>query len=72
MGGVQKLPDGKIQITATGLPNTTYTLQATDSLTPPVQWVNIGTAGTDAQGKLQFIDPDAPNHPVRFYRMAMQ
>lgn len=71
MSGVQKLPDGKIQVTATGLPNTTYTLQATDTLTPPVQWTNIGTANSDGQGKLQFVDPDAPNHTARFYRLAL-
>jgi autotransporter-associated beta strand protein len=68
---VQRLGNGSIQITATGLPNTAFTAQATDSLTPPVQWTNIGTATADAQGHLQFIDTDAPNHPIRFYRFRL-
>ena len=71
LGAVQKLPNGSIQITATGLPNTTYHVQATDSLMPPVQWLDIGTATSDGQGGIQFTDPDAPNHSVRFYRLVL-
>jgi hypothetical protein len=72
LDGVQKLPNGNIQIGATGIPNTSYNVQAADSLTPPVQWTVIGSGSADAQGKIQFIDTDAPNHSSRFYRLSLQ
>jgi fibronectin-binding autotransporter adhesin len=69
--GVQKLPDGKIQIGATGLPNTAYDIEATQNFMPPAQWINIGTATSDALGHLQFVDVNATNYPIRFYRFVL-
>ncbi len=68
IGTIQKLPNGSMQIDATGLPNATYNIEATDNLTPP-QWTSIGTSISDAQGNLQLIDADAPSHSMRFYRL---
>ncbi len=69
--GVEKLANGNIQISATGLPNASYNVEATDNLMPQVQWTLIGSGSSDAQGKFQFIDSDAPNHMMRFYRLTV-
>ena len=69
--GISKLPDGSIQLPGTGLPNTTYTVQVTENLTPPVQWSDLGTTTTDANGLMTFVAPAAPNHPMRFYRLML-
>jgi hypothetical protein len=72
IGSIEKLNDDTIKLTATGIPNTAYTLEATASLTPPVQWDEIGTANSDGTGLLEFIDAADFNHfPVRFYRFRL-
>ena len=71
LGGVEKLPDGNIQIGATGLPNTSYNIEATQNLAPPASWAVIGSTLSDAQGHLQFTDVNATNYPIRFYRFVL-
>jgi autotransporter-associated beta strand protein len=72
IGGIQKLPGGQIQITATGLPNTLYTVEATTSLNAPVAWDELGQVTANGAGLLQFIDPADFNHvPIRFYRFRL-
>jgi hypothetical protein len=71
IGAVQKLADGKIQISATGLPNTTYQVEATASLNPPIVWSGLGDVTSDGAGLLQFIDADASQFMMRFYRFAL-
>jgi hypothetical protein len=67
-GGITKLGNGSIQVGGTGAPGLSYTLQANDDLHTS-NWVDIATSIADAQtGALSFIDPDAPKHPMRFYR----
>ena len=68
LGGVKKLSDGSIEITATGIPNAKYTVEATEDLNAPIQWTDVGPATANAQGVISFIDPDAVSHSVRFYR----
>jgi hypothetical protein len=68
IGGITNLPNGQIQLTGSGVPSWVYTLQASEDLSDPSGWHDIGTATADANGKLVFTDPDAPQHPIRFYR----
>ena len=68
IGGITKLNDGTIQISAQGQPNTKYMVEATESLSPPAQWQVIGETTSDAAGLISFIDADAPHYPIRFYR----
>ncbi len=71
IGGVQMLGDGTIQITATGVPNAAYEVEATTSLTPPVSWTSLGSVNANGAGLIQFIDVDATSFPVRFYRFVV-
>jgi hypothetical protein len=68
INGVEKLGDGKIQITGNGVPNWNYTVEATEDIGNPNGWQNIGIVVGDVNGVLKFIDPDAPQHQMRFYR----
>lgn len=65
----QSLPGGSFQLTSTGQPNASYTVEATSDLAPPIIWRNIGLAVADAAGQIEFTDPDAVNFPLRFYRL---
>lgn len=59
------------QIRFTGKANTSYILQAKDSMTDG-DWKNVSTNQSDAAGAGSFRDGDARNHPMRFYRIAMR
>jgi hypothetical protein len=54
-----------------GLPGETYTVQYTDSLTPPVTWIALGAAAT-TNGTFQIVDPTARSASQRFYRTIVQ
>ena len=71
VGEITKLNDGTMQITVQGQPNATYTVEATESLSAPIQWNEIGNATANAAGQLTFTDPEAPQHPIRFYRFRL-
>ena len=60
---------GTAMIQFTGNRQKKYILQAKDALTD-AGWSNISTNQTDAGGNGNFRDPDAKNHPTRFYRIA--
>jgi len=53
------------------LPGLSYTVQYTDSLTPPVTWTTLGTA-TTTNGVFSIVDPTARNAGERFYRTIVQ
>ena len=53
------------------LPGSSYTVQYTDSLAPPVQWTTLGTAAT-TNGVFQIVDPTARNASQRYYRTIIQ
>lgn len=53
------------------LPGFSYTVQYTDSLTPPVTWTTLGTA-TTTNGVFKIVDPTARNATQRFYRTIIQ
>lgn len=66
--GAAKQPNGRFAITAAGAPNTIYRIDACTNLTPPVAWIQIGSATANAAGTVSFSDVSAPAHPIRFYR----
>ncbi len=55
--------------TFTGTPNTSYTVQYTDSLSP-INWQTLMTVMTDGTGAGAFTDA-APNSSQRFYRIVL-
>jgi autotransporter-associated beta strand protein len=68
LSGAKLLADGTLQLDGIGQPNTSYNIEAAPGLEPPIAWNRIGTVTSDAAGLLQFIDADAPNYSIRFYR----
>lgn len=66
-GQVTKLGNGGIQLTGTGVTGWIYTIQANTNLLT-TNWTAIGSATADGSGQIQFVDPNAPNFPIRFYR----
>jgi hypothetical protein len=63
--GVMPQPNGSMLLQFPGIPNQTYGFQGTTDL---LNWTNIGSATTDTNGLLQFMDTNAPLFPFRFYR----
>ena len=53
----------------TGNPQKKYVLQAKEALADN-DWTSLSTSQSDASGNGMFRDPDAKNHPTRFYRIA--
>jgi autotransporter-associated beta strand protein len=58
---------GHVILTASGLPSTTYKVQASDD--GGSTWNQIGTATTAANGVLTYTDT-TPSYPMRWYRLA--
>jgi hypothetical protein len=54
-----------------GLPQSTYTVQYTDSLAPPITWTTLGNASV-TNGVFQIIDPTAGGASQRYYRTMYQ
>lgn len=57
--------EGVPTVHSTGIPWSSYAVEASTDLQ---QWARIATVGVPADGLFEFSDPDAPLHPVRFYR----
>jgi hypothetical protein len=58
-------PDGNPAITLAGSADQTYVLQASSDMH---NWTSISTNQTDSTGIFMYVDTDAQNYPVRFYR----
>jgi len=58
-------PDGCMQIQLSGENTQTYVLEASFDLH---NWTAIATNVTDAEGICLYLDSDATNYPVRYYR----
>jgi hypothetical protein len=64
--------NGTIRLSFLGAPNYTYQVEAATNLSAPVVWMPIGTNAADGGGQWQFIDTQATNYPLRFYRSLYQ
>jgi len=54
-------------LTFGGLPDSTYEVQYTDSMIPPIIWANLGSANV-TNGVFQIVDPTAGSVSQRYYR----
>jgi len=65
--GIASLANGSLQLSGTGYPNLSYTVQANTNL-GTTNWLTIGTTTADPTGALQFVDTNASSKFQRFYR----
>jgi hypothetical protein len=56
-------------LTTNGSANTATVLTTTNLLLPLTNWTVLGTVTDNPPGQFQFTDPQATNHPLRFYRV---
>ncbi len=66
---VGRLPDGRLQLTLTGVPGRAYTVLASTNLT---DWAPIITLTAGGNGTLLFADPDSTTLVHRFYRLQIE
>ena len=64
--GIQNLGAGKFRVTFHGIPGLTYTVQYTDSIVGPINWLNLGPVVADGAGIVTCDDPAGSGS--RFYR----
>jgi len=62
------LPDGRFHLNATGPDGAWFCVQYSTDL---MNWSSVSTNQV-FQGSIDFVDPDAPNNSMRFYRAAPQ
>jgi len=60
-----------MKIDGTGIAGLAYTVQASTNLATS-NWVNIGSTLAGLNGVLNYIDTNAPNFSMRFYRLVVQ
>jgi hypothetical protein len=60
-------PDGCANVACAGPAGLTFCVQVTDGLSP-ANWTTIATNCLGSDGKCCWVDTDATNHSVRFYR----
>jgi len=70
MSGIQPTAAGQMQVMGLGTAGLGYDVYAATTI-ETTNWVNLGSITADASGVLQFIDVDAANFPMRFYRFAL-
>jgi hypothetical protein len=68
LSGIVRQNDGTMEIQGSGTPGRAYLLQVAPDLT---SWSTLATNAASTGGQLLFIDLEATNHPVRFYRLAV-
>ena len=64
---IEMLGDGSVRTSFAGIPNRTYRIQSTESLTPLAVWTTRASFTANAVGEFQFTDPPVLP-PQRFYR----
>jgi hypothetical protein len=60
--------NGSVTLDFTGIPGSTYWVEATTNLSPPTDWMPISTNVANTNGLWQFTDTVATNFSRRFYR----
>ena len=64
---ITKLGDNTVQLYGAGSSNLAYAIQANSNL-KTTNWLSIGNAQANGSGQFSFIDTNASQFPVRFYR----
>jgi len=59
---------GTMLIRFAGIPGQSYLIQASESLTPPIPWQELGSVTAGADGQFEFSDAEAGLFPIRYYR----
>jgi autotransporter-associated beta strand protein len=68
LSGITRLDNGQVQLTGTGIPGVSYSIEANFDL-GTTNWVNLGeVTAQPPTGALQFTDLDAGQYAQRFYR----
>jgi hypothetical protein len=62
--GGSKQANGGFLLQAQGEPGEAFDIQATTNFS---NWLDLGTLNADTNGNLQYLDPNAPLYPQRFY-----
>jgi autotransporter-associated beta strand protein len=70
ISGIQRSPDGTIQLGGQGTPGALYDVQANADLNT-TNWLVIGSVTGNFNGAFTFVDTNAPGFPKRFYRFVM-
>jgi len=68
--GITRPSDNSVRLDFAGVPNTTYFLQATSNLSPPVVWQTVSTNVSDANGRWSYTGSTL-NSSRRFYRASL-
>ena len=66
--GVDGVLEGEVTLRINGAPQQ-YTVQATNSLNPPISWTEVGKVTPDASGSATIVDTAATGQRMRFYRV---
>lgn len=66
-GGILAFPGTNVLMAFSGVPSLTYTVQRTETLSPPA-WASLGSVEATALGVIQFLDTNAPSGQA-FYRV---
>jgi hypothetical protein len=62
-------PDGTKRVQFVGNDSQSYRIEGSADL---MKWVSLGTCAADAEGNVEFTDPDVARQPLRFYRAVEQ
>ena len=58
-------PDGTTRLQFVGNNSQSYLIEVSTDM---VNWVSLGACTADAEGNVEFTDPNAAHQPLRFYR----
>lgn len=65
---VIRLPDGRLQLTLSGVPGRAYRVLASEDL---ATWAPVGSVTANSNGQLHFADPDSTTLGHRFYKLEL-
>ena len=67
---IVKLPSGAMQVTFEGQPGDSYAIEVTSDLSMS-NWTTLAVVTADKSGKVVYVDNDAVNASIRFYRIKL-
>ncbi len=71
ISGVAVNPGGSVALNLTGVPGSSYILEAATNLASPVVWLSLASNTLGTNGVWQFTDSQATNFPQQFYRLLL-